>query len=79
MSAAQFTYAPAIFSTSFIHFESHTGLMFWCRKEDAGVSAEEDALVVSGHALPQESVQRLGQVMMFSAQHLMMCIPKGRA
>lgn len=81
--AAQFAHIQApptsIFSTNFIHFESHTGFMFWCRKEAAGVSAEENALVVSGHALPVETVRRLGQVMMFSAQTLMARIPEGRA
>ena len=69
----------SVFSTNFVHFESHTGFMFWCRKDEAGVSAEDNELVVSGIALPPDTVRRLGQVMLFAAQNLMARVPEGRA
>ena len=68
----------SVFSTNFVHFE-HTGFMFWCRKDAAGVSAEDNELVVSGIVLPPETVRRLGQVMLFAAQNLMARIPEGEA
>ena len=69
----------SVYSTNFVHFESHHGYSFWCRKEESGVTVEEQALVANGVMLPSEVVERVGQTMLFSARHLMTRDMAGRA
>jgi hypothetical protein len=69
----------SVYSTNFVHFESHQGYSFWCRKEESGVTVEEAVLVGRGVMLPSAAVERIGQTLLFSAQHLMMRAAAGRA